>query len=99
MPTALSRARGRHLPRVNLAESPRVFGHRGVAGLRIHAISPAPRQQFTGGAVLASFVFFFALGYGARILIPFFAKPVSWKILDAVIGVVMWFIAASLLLG
>ena len=60
---------------------------------------PGAKAAFAGGAVLASFVFFFALGYGARILIPFFAKPVSWKILDAVIGVVMWFIAASLLLG
>ena len=60
---------------------------------------PGAKTAFAGGAVLASFVFFFALGYGARILIPFFAKPVSWKILDAVIGVVMWFIAASLLLG
>ena len=60
---------------------------------------PGGKSQFAAGAVLASFVFFFALGYGARILIPFFAKPVSWKILDAVIGVVMWSIAASLLLG
>ena len=81
-----------------MVESPRVSGHRGVAGLRIHAI-PGAKAQFAAGAVLASFVFFFALGYGARILIPFFAKPVSWKILDAVIGVVMWSIAASLLLG
>lgn len=60
---------------------------------------PGGKAPFAGGAVLASFVFFFALGYGARILIPFFAKPVSWKVLDAVIGVIMWSIAASLLVG
>ena len=58
---------------------------------------PGAKAHFAGGAVLGSCVFFFALGYGARILIPFFAKPVSWKILEAVIGVVMWSIAVSLL--
>lgn len=57
------------------------------------------KTAFAGGAVLSSFIFFFALGYGARILLPFFSKPVSWKILDTLIGVVMWYIAASLLTG
>jgi len=54
---------------------------------------------FTYGAVTASFLFFFSLGYGARILIPFFQKPVSWKVLDFVIGLVMLSIALSLVLG
>ena len=53
---------------------------------------------FAGGAMTASFVFFFALGYGARLLRPVFALPRAWRILDFVIGCVMWTIALRLLL-
>jgi L-lysine exporter family protein LysE/ArgO len=53
---------------------------------------------FASGAIFGSFVFFFSLGYGARILIPIFEKPISWKILEFIIGLVMIFIAASLVL-
>ena len=55
------------------------------------------RLAFGAGAVLASLSFFFALGYGARLLEPVFAKPLSWRILDAFIALTMWAIAASLL--
>ncbi|MFO7758869.1 MAG: LysE/ArgO family amino acid transporter [Roseovarius sp.] len=57
------------------------------------------RLAFGAGAVTASFVFFFALGYGARVLAPLFRSPASWRILDAGVGVVMWAIAASLIAG
>lgn len=50
------------------------------------------------GAMIASFCWFFALGYGARLLAPFFQKPKSWQILDFLIALIMWAIAASLLL-
>ncbi len=53
---------------------------------------------FTGGAMSASFVFFFALGYGASLLRPLFARAAAWRTLDLVIGCVMWGIAARLLL-
>jgi len=53
---------------------------------------------FTAGAIFGSFVFFFSLGYGSRILIPVFEKPIAWKILEFFIGFVMIFIAASLVL-
>jgi L-lysine exporter family protein LysE/ArgO len=56
------------------------------------------RLAFGTGAVTASFVFFFSLGYGARMLSPMFAKPRSWQILDALIALTMWAIAAKLLL-
>ena len=56
------------------------------------------RLAFGVGAVLASFAFFFALGYGARLLSPLFARPVSWRVLDALIALTMWAIAAKLLL-
>jgi L-lysine exporter family protein LysE/ArgO len=60
---------------------------------------PGARAWFGAGATAASFVWFFALGFGARALRGLFARPIAWKILDAVIALVMWAIAASLLLG
>jgi arginine exporter protein ArgO len=32
---------------------------------------------------------FFGLGYGARLLAPLFTRPAAWRVLDAVIGVVV----------
>jgi L-lysine exporter family protein LysE/ArgO len=60
---------------------------------------PAARTWFGAGATAASFVWFFALGFGARALRGLFARPIAWKVLDATIALVMWAIAASLLLG
>lgn len=57
------------------------------------------RLGFGMGAVTASFGFFFCLGYGARLLAPLFRREISWRVLDAVIGAVMWAIAARLLMG
>lgn len=54
------------------------------------------RGDFAAGAVTASFVFFFSLAYGARLLAPVFAREVSWRVLDGVIAVVMWSIAFKL---
>jgi L-lysine exporter family protein LysE/ArgO len=61
-------------------------------------------QQFSGfqkitfaiGAVLASFVFFFSLAYGARLLTPIMLRPFSWKILDSLIAFIMFTIALKL---
>ncbi|MEL6921296.1 MAG: LysE/ArgO family amino acid transporter [Pseudomonadota bacterium] len=55
------------------------------------------RPLFAAGAVAASFVWFFSLGYGARLLQPLFAKPRSWRVLDGLIGCVMLAIAYSLI--
>ncbi|WP_316861352.1 LysE/ArgO family amino acid transporter [uncultured Cohaesibacter sp.] len=54
---------------------------------------------FALGAISASFVWFFALGFGARILTPLFEKPMAWRILDFLIGLVMFMLAWSLLKG
>ncbi|EAQ26478.1 LysE/ArgO family amino acid transporter [Roseovarius sp. 217] len=59
----------------------------------------ADRFAYGLGAVCASFVFFFALGYGARLLAPLFRRPGSWRVLDAGVGCVMWAIAFGLLRG
>ena len=56
------------------------------------------KLMFSTGAVAASLTFFFSLGYGARMLIPIFHQPRSWKILDGAIALIMYAIAVSLLL-
>jgi L-lysine exporter family protein LysE/ArgO len=51
------------------------------------------------GAMVASFVFFFSLGFGARLLAPIFARPNSWAVLDVFIALVMWTIAINMMIG
>lgn len=50
-------------------------------------------------AVMGSFSFFAALGYGARLLAPVFARPRAWVILEFVVGCIMWALALALVLG
>jgi len=57
------------------------------------------RWWFALGATIGSIVWFSALGFGSRALRPLFAKPVAWRVLDALIAVVMFAIAASLIIG
>ncbi len=52
---------------------------------------------FLLGAVSVSGLWFFGLGYGARLLTPLFQKPRTWQILDSLIGIIMWTIAWGLL--
>lgn len=55
------------------------------------------RLAYGIGAVAASFAWFFALGYGARLLAPLFAKPAAWRVLDVLIGLIMSLLAIGLL--
>jgi L-lysine exporter family protein LysE/ArgO len=57
------------------------------------------RPAFAGGAILASFAFFFGLGFGARLLAPLLARPRAWALLDTGIALMMWSLAAGLALG
>lgn len=57
---------------------------------------PNSQYQFVLGASLASCIFFFSIGYGARLIAPIFGKPNAWRVLEFVIGCIMWFIAISL---
>jgi L-lysine exporter family protein LysE/ArgO len=56
------------------------------------------RELFALGAVTASFVFFFSLGFGARYLGPLFAKPQAWRYLNIFVGCTMLAIATGLVL-
>jgi|TARA_B110000090_G_scaffold35878_1_gene38965 L-lysine exporter family protein LysE/ArgO len=55
------------------------------------------RFQFTMGAILASFTFFFSLGYCAQFLAPIFENPKAWKVLEFIVGFTMLFIALTLI--
>jgi len=55
------------------------------------------RLAFALGAMTASLAFFSALGFGARLLAPLFARPAAWRLLDISVAAVMWTVAASLL--
>ncbi len=55
------------------------------------------KAAFALGAISAEFLFFFCLGYGARMLAPTFARPRAWMVLDIAIAFVMWSIAALLI--
>lgn len=60
------------------------------------AYQGADRLAYGAGAAIASFVWFFGLGYGARLLQPVFAKPAAWRVLDVLIGIVIALVAISL---
>lgn len=61
---------------------------------------PAPeRPWYVAGAASASFLWFFSLGYGARLLVPLFRKPVTWRVLDGAIAVVMFALATGLVVS
>jgi L-lysine exporter family protein LysE/ArgO len=60
---------------------------------------PGERAAFVLGAGVASAAWFFGLALGARLLTPVFERPVAWRVLDVVIGCIMWWIAAGLVFG
>jgi len=64
----------------------------------IGARQPVALQPwFIAGACSASLTWFAALGYGARWLGPWFARPRAWQLLDGLVALTMFVLAASLL--
>ncbi|MEV2233822.1 LysE/ArgO family amino acid transporter [Streptomyces phaeochromogenes] len=57
------------------------------------------RWTFGLGAVLASLVWFAALGFGARLLSRFLARPSAWRVLDALVAAMMIVLGATLIAG
>ena len=68
-----------------------------VGAVSTQYVDAAQKTAFGIGAVTSSFVFFFGLGYGARLLAPVMQSARAWRILDFIIGLVMWALAAKLL--
>jgi L-lysine exporter family protein LysE/ArgO len=54
------------------------------------------RWWFAAGSAAGSIAWFAALGFGARLLRPVFARPVAWRVLDILIAVVMTALGISL---
>lgn len=70
-----------------------------IGAVSVQYFTTGGKLAFGIGAVAASFVFFFSLGFGARMLAPLMRSPKAWRLLDAGIAVVMWVLAAKLLLS
>lgn len=56
----------------------------------------AGRWFFAAGAGTASVLWFTALGYGARALLPVFRSPVAWRVLDGLVAAFMLVLAGLL---
>lgn len=67
-----------------------------LIGISASPLTLEQKYLFLIGAWSASALWFFGLGYGARLLIPYFKKSITWRLLDAGIGLVMWGIAVGL---
>lgn len=57
------------------------------------------KYWFAVGAILNATIWFAALGFGARLLAPWFAKSMAWRVLDSLVGIVMLMLALNLMLG
>lgn len=66
----------------------------GIAG----TLNSEQKMAFLIGAVCVSFLWFFGIGYGARLLTPLFKQKRMWVILDCIVGLVMFYIAYRLII-
>lgn len=64
----------------------------GIAG----TLNSDQKLAFLIGAVCVSFIWFFGIGYGARLLTPLFKQKRMWTILDCFVGLIMFYIAYRL---
>ena len=69
-----------------------------IGAVSVQYVEMLHKYAFATGASLGSLLFFFSLGYGARIISPFMRSILAWRILDILIGITMLTIAVFLLL-
>lgn len=53
---------------------------------------------FMSGSLLASFLWFYGLGFTSKKLVPFFSKAIVWRCLDSFIALIMFYIGTGLIL-
>ncbi|UYY82261.1 LysE/ArgO family amino acid transporter [Arthrobacter sp. YA7-1] len=70
-----------------------------LLGSVANAQGPGLRWWFGAGAMLGSILWFCSLGFGAKMLRGFFARPASWRILDGGIAVTMVGLGVGLAFG
>lgn len=68
-----------------------------VGSIGAQQSTAALRGWFIAGASSASLLWFVLLGFGARWLAPWFARPRAWQVLDGLIGLTMFLLCALLL--
>lgn len=69
-----------------------------LGGVSAQFASETARFYFALGAISASLLWFSFLSIGAVWAAPYLARPITWKIIDALTAFVMWAVAASLIL-
>lgn len=79
--------------------NPHVYLDMTLVGSIANTHGPEGRWWFYAGMLIGSALWFCSLGFGARRLAPFFARPRAWQLLDAGIAVVMVSIGLSLILS
>ena len=70
-----------------------------LVGSIANARATGEQVPFAAGASVASLIWFFGLGYGAGALRHWLSQPMVWRVVDGVIAIVMFSLAARLLLG
>ena len=70
-----------------------------LVGSIANARPQGEQVPFATGASFASFVWFFAIGYGATALRPWLSRPAVWRGIDFAIAAIMFALAAKLLIG
>ncbi len=61
-------------------------------------LEPTDQPMFVGGATTASLLWFTCLGFGAGVVAPYLSKPKVWRVIESLVAVLMFAIAAKLLL-
>ncbi|MGI2028445.1 LysE/ArgO family amino acid transporter [Endozoicomonas acroporae] len=69
-----------------------------VVGGVASSLSTTEKVWFLSGALLASMMWFYGLGYAATKLVPYFQKKSTWRILDSIIATIMFYIAFELIM-
>jgi L-lysine exporter family protein LysE/ArgO len=70
-----------------------------LVGSIANARAAGEQIPFATGASLASLLWFFALGYGAKALGPWLGRPKVWRAIDFCIAAIMLLLALKLLIG
>ena len=70
-----------------------------LVGSIANARPSGEQTPFAAGASLASLVWFFTIGYGAKALGPWLGQPKVWRGIDFCIAAIMFLLAAKLLIG
>lgn len=67
-----------------------------IGSLGAQQVSPL---AYVLGAATASLLWFFSLALGAAKLAPWLAKPITWRVIDFLVALMMFSVALQLILG